>query len=91
MEDNPYSFDAKNPRLVLNAERSQNVYYGAAALFFCSLHLYNRKFFRVDGNFINMLMFTGASVPASYGYANFFLGSEFTEAAIMNNEKERQA
>ena len=88
MEKNPYQFDAKNPRLVMNAERSMNVYYGAAALFLCSVHLYNRKFFRVDGNFINMLMFTGVSAPASYGYANFFLGSELTEAAILNNEKE---
>ena len=57
MEKNPYQFDARNPRLVLNAERSMNVYYGAGALFFGALSMYNRKFFRVDGNFINLLIF----------------------------------
>mmetsp|Transcript_24229 Transcript_24229/g.33025 ORF Transcript_24229/g.33025 Transcript_24229/m.33025 type:complete len:91 (+) Transcript_24229:20-292(+) len=88
MEKNPFQFDARNPRLVLNVDRSMNVYYGAAALFVGALHMYNRKFFRVDGNFVNMLMFTGLAAPASYGYSNFFLGSELTEAALLNNEKE---
>ena len=89
MEKNPYTFSESNPRLaVSNCDRSGNVMLAAAAFFLGSVHLYNRRFFRVDGNAINMLAFTAASLPASYSYANFLFSNAEVEAAIKNNERE---
>lgn len=89
MEPNPYKFSAQNSRLVENADRSPKVLYATAAIFLFSLHLYNRKFFRKDANAVNALMFTVASAPASWSYANMLFSSAETEAAIQNNTKER--
>jgi len=88
MEKNPFEFSKTNPRMVENALRSNNVYYGAAAIFLFSMHKYNRMFFRKDGNAVYMLAFTCASAPAAYSISDFALGSAATEAAMMNNEKE---
>ena len=88
MEKNPYKFSESNPRLVEDAARDNKVYYGAAAVFLFSLNVYNRKFFRKDGNMLNMMAFAGASVPAAYFYADMVFGSATTEAALINNEKE---
>lgn len=90
MEPNPYRFSAANSRLVENAERSPKVMYAAAAIFMFSLHCYNRRWFRKDGNALNAFVFTAASVPASWCYANSMFSDAATEAAIMNNNKERQ-
>ena len=89
MEKNPFKFSAENPRVVDEASRPNTVVYGAAAIFLFSLHLYNRRFFRKDGNALNFLAFTAASVPASYSYSSFIFGTPETEAAIINNERER--
>ena len=89
MEKNPYKFSPTNSRVVENAQRSNNVVYGAAFFFLASVHLYNRRFFRKDGNALNFLAFTVASVPASYSYSSFIFGNPETEAAIINNERER--
>ena len=90
MEKNPYKFSPSNSRLVVGSERPSTVTYAAAAIFFGSLHLYNRRFFRIDGNAVNMLAFTVASLPASYAYANYFFSSAEIEAAIINNERENK-
>ena len=90
MEKNPFTFDAKNPRLVKDAETPNYVYAAAGLLFVASLRFYNKKFFRVDGNAMNMVAFTLASAPASYAYANFALNDATTEAAVMNNARETQ-
>lgn len=89
MEKNPYTFSTANPRLATsNCERSGNVMLGAGLLFAASLHLYNRRFFRIDGNAVNFLAFAGASLPASFAYSNFFLSSAVVEAGAKNNERE---
>lgn len=88
MEPNPYKFNETNPRIVLDAVRPNNVYYGAAVIFVASMTFYNRRFFRKDGNALNAVAFTLASAPASYSYANFFLCSAEVEAGMLNNENE---
>ena len=90
MQTNPFKFDSNNPRLVANAERSQNVILGTAVIFLASLQFYNRRFFRIDGNAVNMLAFTVASVPASYSYASYIWSSPEIEAALINNERENK-
>ena len=88
LEKNPFKFSAENPRVVNEASRPNTVVYGAAAIFLFSLHLYNRRFFRKDGNALNFLGFAAASVPASWAYSNFIFSSAEIEAAIINNERE---
>ena len=88
MEKNPFKFSAESPRVVNEASRPNTVVYGAAAIFLFSLHLYNRRFFRKDGNALNFLGFAAASVPASWAYSNFIFSSTEIEAAIINNERE---
>ena len=90
MEPCPFKFDAKNPRLVLDKERPSLVYTATAALFLGSLAWYNKKFFRIDQNAMNLVAFTVASLPASYSYANFALSDAETEAACINNDRELQ-
>ena len=89
MEPNPYKFSSNNTRIVEDAQRSPKVVYGAAFIFVASLHVYNRRFFRKDGNLLNFFAFTAASLPASYTYGSFLFSSPETEAAILNNEREK--
>ncbi len=90
MEKNPYKFSPSNSRLVVGNERPSMVTYGTAALFLGSVYFYNRRFFRIDGNAVNMLAFTVASLPASYAYASYFFSSPVIEAAIINNDRENK-
>ena len=88
MEKQPYTFDPKNARIVLNVERSSIVTPVAGVLFAGSIYFYSKRYFRCDKNLVNLLAFSVASVPASYSYANFFLNSAETEAGIINNQNE---
>ena len=88
MEKSPFTYDASNPRWVANAETPGKVFMAAGAIFLLSMRAYNRKYFRVDNNLINMLGFTAVSAPCSYAYANFFLNSAENEAAMINNKRE---
>ena len=88
MEKNPYTFDAKNPRWVLNCERPSTVMTAATLLWVGSMYVYSRKYYRIDKNLVNMLAFGAASVPASYAYGSFFFSSAQIEAGIINNENE---
>ena len=90
MDASPYKFDSKNSRLVVNKEQPTLVFAATGALFLFSLSWYNRRFFRIDQNAMNMAAFTVASMPASYSISNFFLNDAETEAALMNNAKETQ-
>ena len=90
MDPCPYKFDAKNPRLVIDRQRPGLVYTASAVIFLGSLSWYNKRFFRIDHNAMNMVAFTFASAPASYAYANFFFNDAETEAACLNNDKELQ-
>ena len=90
MEKNPFTFDAKNPRLVTDRQRNSLVYAAAGAIWVGSMMWYNKRYFRVDQNAMNMLAFTAASIPASFAYANFALSDPETEAACINNERELQ-
>lgn len=86
MEKNPYTFCTTNPRRVIDgATVSNNVMIGTGALFLYSVFAYQRRFFRVDKNVMNLVAFTALSAPASYSYANFFLSSATVEAGAMNN------
>ena len=88
MEQNPFTFSTQNPRMVTNVETPSKVLWGTAAVFLLGLNMYNRKYFRFDGNIINLAAFTVASVPASYTYANFFLNTKENEAGLINNQRE---
>jgi hypothetical protein len=88
MEKNPFTFSETNKRMVINNERSSAVYYGAAVIFAASLSFYHKRFFRIDGNVLNMAAFAVASVPASLSLANFALGSVEIEAGLINNLQE---
>lgn len=91
MDEKPYKFDPKNPRLVTNVSRPEdNIKYLTGTLFLGSVYLYATKRFRVDKNAIKLLMFTGGSALASYAYADFFLSSPIIEAGLLNNEREKQ-
>ena len=90
MDPCPYKFDEKNPRLVINKDQPQLVYAATGAIFLLSLRWYNRRYFRIDQNVMNMVAFTGVSVPASYSIANFAFNDAETEAALMNNARELQ-
>ena len=86
--ETPYEVDPSNPRRVLNMERSNKVYLGAAIIFLASMRLYSRKMFRFDNNGANFGMFTIASVWCSYQYSSFFLSSPVIEAGMINNANE---
>ena len=88
--DSPFKFeDKKNPRVVTNMHTNWNRVYGAsAALWAFSLSQYVRHRFRVNNNAVYLLTFAAFSVPASYGYAKFFLSSPEAEAAGLNNKAE---
>jgi hypothetical protein len=86
--ENPYKFDTKNHRVVINVNRSNNVYLGTGALYLTSLYLYSRRFLRVDGNGVAAGAFAAFSLPAAYAYARFFLSDAETEAAKINNARE---
>ena len=90
MEPNPYKFDARNPRLVADKQTPGMVYTAAGAIFLVSMAWYNKRFFRIDQNAMNMMAFTVASVPASFAYANFIFNDPVTEAAVINNGRETQ-
>ena len=91
--ESPYTFDPSNSRKVatLNGDEvvpTNKVYIGTGALYFMSLYMYSRKFLRIDGNAVTACAFAGASLPAAYAYARFFLSDPETEAALLNNSKE---
>ena len=87
-EKNPYTFDAQNPRWVVDVKPMNKVYAAAGILFLYSLSAYNRKYFRVDNNLVNFMFFTACSAPASYAYANFWYNNAQNEAAAINNHRE---
>jgi hypothetical protein len=64
------------------------VYIGTSVIYVASLYMYSRKYLRVDGNAVTACAFAGASLPAAYAYARFFLSDSETEAALLNNLKE---
>ena len=81
MEKNPYTFDPKNPRLVTGVEApTTKIYLTTGLIFLGALHLYNRKFFRIDGSMGNFALFAGLAAPSSYTYANFLLSDGVMEA-----------
>ena len=91
--ESPYRFDSKNSRKVLEvngveAVANNKVYIGTSAIYLMSLYMYSRKFLRVDGNVVTAAAFAGASLPAAYAYARFFLSDPETEAALLNNSRE---
>ena len=89
MEKSPYTFDAKNTRWVTShGETPSKVYFAAGALFLVSMSLYNKKYFRVDNNLVNLMAFTGVSAPSAYVYANTWYNSAENEAAAINNARE---
>ena len=89
MEPNPYTFCKENPRLaVTNCEKSPYVMLAAGAIFLMSMRSYNRRFFRKDGNILNLMGFTAMSAPAAYVYGDSMFGSAGTDAGIMNNNLE---
>lgn len=90
MDPSPYKFEEKNPRLVSNVQDTSMVNMAAGALFLGSLMWYNKRYFRLDSNALNLAGFTLASLPASYVYANFALNSAENEAALANNARELQ-
>ena len=57
----------------------------SAAIFLYAMRAYTRRFYRIDGNILNLTAFTALSVPASYAYGNAFVGAPETDAAIKNN------
>lgn len=61
---------------------------GTGALYMVSLHMYLRKYLRVDGNAVAAGAFAAASLPAAYAYARFFLSDAEEEAAHLNNQRE---
>ena len=69
-------------------EQPSKVMWGTAAIFGLSMRLYTRRFFRVDNNFLNLMVFAVASGPAAYSYANYFLSSAEVDAAAINNKRE---
>lgn len=91
MEKFPFALSESNPRLVKNVERSNQVYMATAGLWLVSMYMYNRRYFRKDGNPLNMMAFAAASIPAAYGFADLARGSSLTEAALMNNAKEQNS
>ncbi len=90
MEKNPFTFDSKNPRLVVDKQRSSLVYTAAGLIWFGSMAWYNKRYFRVDQNAVNMLAFSIASIPAAYAYSSTCFSDAKTEAACMNNDRELQ-
>ena len=86
--ESPFTFDPANRRVVLNTRQSKYVYPAGGALYVCSLYLYARRFLRVERNIVAAGAFAAASLPASYAYSRFFLGSPQIEAALMNNAHE---
>jgi hypothetical protein len=90
MEKFPYKPSATNPRMMEDVERSPKVLYATAAIFLFSLHCYNRRWFRKDGNVLNAALFTLGSAPASWSYASYFFSSPEIEAGLINNANERQ-
>ena len=88
MEANPYTFDSKNPRIVTNCQRDARVLPAAAVFFLGGLYMYNKRRFRLDQNFVNLVGFTIGSVPASLIMANQFFGDPVVEAGILNNQRE---
>ena len=85
--ENPFKFEDKtNHRVVTNTSIDWNKLYGGTGFLWAgSIAWYQRKFFRVNNNAVYLLAFTAFSLPASYGYAKFFLTSAEDEAAHMNN------
>ena len=84
-EKSPYTFDVANPRWVTNYEKPNLAYAVSAAMFLYGMRCYHRRYFRVDGNIINLMAFAALSAPASYGYGGLFLNSGENEAAAINN------
>ena len=92
MEKNPYTFDTKNHRLVTGVEApTTKIYLASGVIFLGALHLYNRKFFRIDGSLGNLALFAGLAAPASYTYSNFLLSDSVLEAGQLNNRRENNA
>ena len=87
-EKNPFTFDSVNTRWVTNTQGPTTVYMAAGAIFLLSLRSYNRRYFRLDNNLMNMIGFTAVSIPCSYTYANFLFNSAENEAALINNQRE---
>ena len=86
--ENPYKYDAKNPRLVSNVAPKTQVMVASGAIFLLSLRMYTRHYFRIDQNVMNLIGFTALSAPASYCYGNFFFNDAVNEAGILNNAAE---
>ena len=56
--ENPYTFDPTNHRVVTNISKNNKVYMGTGALYMVSLHMYLRKYLRVDGNAVDSSVIT---------------------------------
>ena len=89
MDETPYKFSEKNPRLVTNMVKNyEKIYLATGAIFAFSMVWYNKKFFRCDKDIMNFTLFGIGSTLASYSWANFIFSSSEIEAALKNNEKE---
>lgn len=88
MDDKPFKFEGPNPRIATNVEAHPQLYYLTGALFVGSIYLYSKRIFRVNQNFTNFALFTGASAFASYQWAATFLSSPVNEAGLINNAQE---
>ena len=90
MNQNPYTFCTVNPRMVVGGtEKSNKIMIGAGLIFLYSMRAYNRRYFRIDGNVMNLVGFTSGSALASYVYADFFFGDAAADAGLKNNAEER--
>ena len=88
MEKNPFTFDEKNPRLVVDCERDYRLLPAMGAIFLGSVYMFNKRRFRIDSNAANLIAFTAGACPASYVFANTLFGDYNVEAGLLNNERE---
>ncbi len=88
MDQEPFTYDSGNKRIVATPQRPATVYYVGAFLFVGSMLMYNKRYFRKDQNAINFCAFGAASVFASYEWSSFFCSSPDIEAAVINNKRE---
>ena len=88
--EKPYKFeDAANSRIVTNVQDVNGKVAGVSGfLYVCSMSMYVKKVFRVNGDPLKFGLFAALAVPASYGYAKFFMDSSENEAAVQNNAAE---
>ena len=79
-----------NHRMMAIPSSESNAQIFGVLLWLSTSYFYKKKIYPTHKNYLNFVFFSFGSLFASFGYANSFLSSPYTEAVRLNNINETE-